>query len=467
MTLKQQALKGVKWSTTSAVVTSLLQIAKLAVLARLIAKEDFGLFATIMIILGFADFFVEAGLGNAIIHRQNASEDALASAYTINILLGWLIFVVLHFASVPIANFYNDPRLVGLLQLANLIFLFQPFGRQYDALMRRDLRFASLAKLEIVAAVTGFVSALIFAFQGFAVHALIYSQLLTNLVRVFLLLWLGIRIYGFRIGFSREHVVFFMKFGSFQIGENAINYFNTQLDSILIAKLLGQEALGIFFMAKQIAFRPVQIINPIINKISLPVFARIQNDTMRLKNGYLRVVHTMAFVHFPVFIVIAGFSAELVDIFLGNNWPEIVVILQILAFYTMLRAIGNPVGNLLIAKGRVDMGFYWNLAMLFYFPPIIVFASQWGNVGVAWGLFIGMLGINVPAWYFLVRKLCGAGFIEYFGKLFAIAASAFVCLAPVLFVLNFWLRLLGCLLGLTAYIWYNKEILQTFRQQSE
>ncbi|NCB47959.1 colanic acid exporter, partial [bacterium] len=140
MTLKAQALKGVKWTTTSAVVCSVLQLAKMAILARLIAREDFGLFATIAVILGFADFFVEAGLGSAIIHKQDATEEDLASAYTINILLGWLVFVALYLLSSPVAEFYNDSRLIGLLHLATLVFLFQPLGRQYDALLRRDLK---------------------------------------------------------------------------------------------------------------------------------------------------------------------------------------------------------------------------------------------------------------------------------------------------------------------------------------
>jgi len=465
VTLKAQALKSLKWTTTSAIACSVLQVARMAILARLIAREDFGLFATIAVILGFADFFVEAGLGSAIIHKQDATEEDLASAYTINILLGWLVFAALYLLSSPIAGFYNDSRLIGLLHLATLVFLFQPLGRQYDALLRRDLKLDTLAKLEMFAAFIGFASSLCFAFYGLAVRALIYSQLLTTLIHVMLLLRIGIRTYGFRIGFSYRRARFFLRFGVFQICENAVNYLNTQLDSILIGKLLGQEALGVFYMAKQLAFRPLQIINPILTRISFPVFAKVQNDTTRLKRGFLQVVHSLALIQFALFTLIAAFSDVIVSIFLGNNWSEAAHLLKILAFYTMLRSIGNPVGSLLLAKGRVDVGLYWNIGMLFYTPPIVIFASKWGATGIAWGLLFAMIGSLVPGWYFLVRKLCGASFSEYFSGLTKTALLVTICFGPSFLLANPGARLTTAAIGFCCYLWYNhptiKRLLKT------
>lgn len=461
--LKSQALSGIKWTTTSAVVCSILQIVKMAILARLIAKEDFGLFATISVILGFADFFVEAGLGSAIIHKQDATKTDLAVAYTITIALGWLIFIALYFASPSIASFYGDSRLTPLLHLAILIFLIQPLGRQYDALLRRDLEFNLLAKLDIFASACGFVASLALAWYGFGVRAFIYSQLTITLIRTSVLMWLGNKRYGFNLGFSYAPARFFLRFGAFQICENSVNYFNSQLDTILIGKLLGQEALGVFFMAKQLVFRPIQIINPIINKISLPVFARIQNDEGRLKRGFLHVVHALAVIHFALFTIIAGFSLEIVSIFLGPYWGQAGVLIEIIAFYAMLLAIGNPVGSLLVAKGRVDLGLYWNCALLFYTPPILVVASKWGPTGIAWGLLLSMVGILIPSWYFLVTKLCAASFAEYFGNLLKTFLLALICFGLLLVLANFWLKLLVFFIGFKIYIWYNRSIITEIR----
>lgn len=460
MTLKAQVLKSLKWTTTSAIVCAVLQVARMAILARLIAREDFGLFATIAVILGFADFFVEAGLGSAVIHKQDATKEDLASAYTINVVIGWLVFGVLYCASTTIAGFYDDDRLINLLRLATLVFLCQPLGRQYDALLRRDLQFNIIAKLDIFSAVCGFILSILLAWRGLGVKALIYSQLLITLVRTIILLAIGSKHYGFNIGFSWQRARFFFRFGAFQICESSINYFNAQLDTILIGKFLGQETLGVFFMAKQLAFKPLEIINPIIGKISLPVFAKMQKDEARLKRGYLHVVHTLASIHFALFTIIAGFSEEIISIFLGSDWAMAGSLLKILAFYTMLRAIGGPVGGLLIAKGRVDLGFYWNLGLFLYTPPIIIFASQWGPKGIAWGLLLAMLGANIPSWYFLVRKLCGATFSEYFGALFNSFCAATLCFGPLFLIASFYHKVIVCIISLSFYThwkWQNRK----------
>lgn len=432
-----------------------LQVFKTAILARLIAKEDFGLFATAAVVLGFAEFFVEAGLGSAVIHKQDATRDDLAVAYTINIVLGWLVFVGIYFLSIPIADFYSDDRLAPILRLVSLIFLFQPLGRQFEALFRRDLKFSILAKIDILAAVVGFAVSLVLAWKGMGVKALVWSQISLTFFRMVFLLWLGTRQFGFKIGFSFERAKFFLRFGMFQICENSVNYFNTQLDTILIGKLLGQETLGVFFMAKQLAFRPIQIFNPVINTISMPVFARIQNEEERLKSGYLRIVHTLAIIHFALFTILAGFADEVIAVFLGNQWISASPLLKILVFYTMLRAIGNPVGSLLVAKGKVDLGFYWNLSMLFVTPVITIFASKFGAAGIAWGLFFSMLGAMVPCWYFLIQPLCGASFKEYFGNIFKTALIVAVCFGNLLFISEFWHKIVVCLFSLGCYILYN------------
>jgi O-antigen/teichoic acid export membrane protein len=451
--LKQQALKGVKWTTISAVACSIIQVLRMSVLARLIPKEDFGLFATTAVVLGFANFFVEAGLGSAIIHKQDSTKEDLASAYSINIFLGWLIFASLYFLSAPIADFYQESRLISLLHVATIVFLIQPLGRQYDALFRREMAFNFLAKLDIFSALAGLVSSIVFAMNGFGVRALIFSQLITTGCRTIVLLKSGIKNFGFNIGFKWQRAKFFLRFSAFQICENSVNYFNTQLDTIVIGKLLGQETLGGFFMVKELAFRPIQIINPIITKISLPVFAKIQNDLAQLKRGYLKVVHTLSIIHFPLYICIAGFAQEIITILFGTKWVALTYLLQILCFYTMFRSLGNPVGSLLIAKGRVDLGFYWNFSLLFYTPAIIWFSANWGVIGIAWGLLIGILFLNLPSWYFLIFNLCKANLFEYFAPLVKNLALSILCYGLLLQISNFSLKLLVFLLGTIFYSW--------------
>ena len=198
------------------------------------------------------------------------------------------------------------------------------------------------------------------------------------------------------------------------MGERSINYFNSQFDTILIGKLLGTEALGIYTIAKNLVMKPAQIINPIITKVTFPIMAKIQNDTKQLKNIYLKTINYLCSVNFSIYMAIAVLAEPLVLLLFGDNWLESVVILQILSFYFMFRSIGNPIGSLQLAKGRADLGFYWNLGLFLLVPLAIYLGSFFGLVGVAFALLVLQIFLNFPNWFFMVRPLCGARFKEYF-----------------------------------------------------
>ena len=141
MSLKRQAAEGAYWTGTSSVVVTVLQFAQLAVLAWLLVPEDFGLMAMMMVVIGFAQAFADMGISNAIIHRQNTTDEHLSSLYWLNILAGIVLFFLL-LAMVPaIVAFFAEPRLAELIPVTALIFLIAPFGQVFQALLQKNLRF--------------------------------------------------------------------------------------------------------------------------------------------------------------------------------------------------------------------------------------------------------------------------------------------------------------------------------------
>lgn len=454
MSLKSQTLSGVKWTSLSSLLGVLIQLIKFAVLARLIAKTDFGLFATVSVVLGLADQFVEAGLGSAVIHKQNATKIELGTAYVINLILGCFIFPILFLTATPIANFYGETILSDLLRLTAIIFLIQPFGRQYDALLRKSFLFKKLALINIASGILSLFLAVQLAYAGHGVYALIYSHIAQVVVRTFLLMLFGINAFGFNFAFSTKSARFFLKFGIYQIGDTAINYFNSQLDTILIGKLLGQESLGIFYMAKQIAMRPVSVINPIITNVSLPLFAKIQNDVQRLKNAYLKIVNSIAEVQFAVYFIMAGFSTEIINIFLGNNWSGIENIFMLFCLNYMIVAVGNPIGSLLCSLGKADVGFYWNLSVLLYSPLIIISSSKYGMIGVAFGILLIRIVAFLLGCYFLIFKFCKATFVEYNLPLLKVLLNNFICFSFLFLNINLIYKISFFVLSLLIYLKY-------------
>lgn len=418
MNLKSQAVSGVKWGGVSMGVVTVLQFVTLAVLARLLSPFDFGLMGMIMVVIGFARLFADMGISNAIIYRQDATREELSSLYWLNIMAGIVIFFVVCGTSPLITAFYHEPRLRNLIYLSSLIFLITPFGQQFHILLQKELKFDQLAKIEIMASFVNSASAIALAILGMGVFSLVWGQLAGTSFRVFLLSCWGWKNWRPHLHFATQDLRRYISFGLYQMGEKSVNYFNSNLDYILIGSLLGANALGYYTLAYNLILKPSSTINPIITRVAFPVFSRVQNDTEKLKRGYLKVLQLLSTVNFPLMAGLAVVAPVAVPVIFGEQWLPSIILVQILTIVGMLRSTGNPVGSLLLSKGRADLGFKWNLALLItQIPGLYLGAKMGGLVGVAIAYAVLLCIYTIFNYLILIRILLGACLREYINSM--------------------------------------------------
>jgi len=461
LSLKQKVINGIKWTTFSTIVVTILQLVQLAILARFLEPSAFGLMALVMVVIGFSQAFLDMGISNAIIHKQEITKEQLSTLYWVNVFTGFVLFCIIALIAPFIAEFYKEPELTELIFIVSLSFVIQPFGQQFMVLWKKEMRFKEISKIDIVNKSISLIVSVYLAYKGYGVYSLVYGTLAGVVSQTVQFMYLGLKEYKplfiFKIGEIKE----FLSFGAYQMGEKTINYFNFQIDTILIGKLLGTEALGIYIIAKQIIMRPAQIINPIISKVTFPTMAKIQNDTQRLKNIYLKTINYLSSINFPIYVFIFIFAYEIVLLMFGEKWLEAVYIMQILSVWGAIRSTGNPIGSLLLARGKVKWGFWWNFGLLFYTIIGIYIGSNWGLEGIALALVFLSFPLGMTAsWYFLVRNLCGAGFIEYHKEIFIpmiiAIISGLVAYVSIYFVEIIWLRfLVSSVVGLILVVGLN------------
>lgn len=413
MSLKSKTISGIRWTTLSTFIVTILQIIQLSILTRFLNPSDFGLMAIVMVIMGFVIAFIDMGISNAIIHKQDITREELSSLYWLNVFAGFMIFIIVSIIAPFISAFYHEESLTQLIVLMSTTFIIQSFAQQYNVLLQKELRFKEIAKIEIISKLLNLIVTIGFAYFGYGVFSLVYGAIIGSIVQTCQYLMVGLKEYKPYFRFKLSDVKKFLSFGLYQMGERTVNYFNYQIDTILIGKLLGMEALGIYNIAKQLVMRPAQVINPIITRVTFPAMAKIQNDIPKLKEVYLKTINYLYSVNFPIYAFMFVFSKEIVLILFGEKWLEAVPILQILAVWAAWRSTGNPVGSLLMARGRADLGFLWNLGLFFYIPLGIWLASNWQLIGIAIGQNVIIFTLIYPAWRFLIYPLCGAGFYEY------------------------------------------------------
>jgi len=364
VSLKAQAITGIKWTTLSTVITTILQLIQLAVLARFLDPSAFGLMALVMVVVGFSQAFLDMGISNAIIHKQEISKDQLSTLYWVNVLAGFALFIVILAISPLVASFYHEPELTMLIILVGITFLIQPFGQQFMVLWQKEMRFSEIAKIDIASKFISLMVSVYFAYEGYGVYALVYGTLAGVVVQTILFLYKGLQEHKPSFVFKISEIKEFLSFGAYQMGERSINYISANIDKILIGKFIGMEALGFYNLAWQLIIFPLSKINPIVNKVAFPLYAKVQYEPIKLSNYYTKSLSALFLITVPLLVFMFFYASEIVYIAYGTGWEVTGNLLSILVIVGLLKAAGNPSWALILAIGRADFCFWWNLGWL-------------------------------------------------------------------------------------------------------
>lgn len=413
MSIRKKTISGFKWTSVSTITLAVVGLLKISVLARFLDASDFGLMALVTFVLGFMHLFMDMGLTSAILHKQDISDNEYASLYWINIIFSLLLFGIISWASPYIATFYEEPELTILIPLMAISIMLSALGHQFKTVEQKHLNFKYIAVTDILGAVFGLGVGIITAIRGYGVYALVYAALTQYAISNVIYFIKGLWKRGMLFHFKYDETKPFLKIGTYEVGAQVVNYFNRELDILLIGKFFGSDVLGGYSLAKQLVNKPMVVLNPIITNVASPVLALIQSDKYELKRKFLSFLNIVATANFTGYGLLALLAYPIVMIFYGIDFTNIVILVQILSAYMFLRSVGNPVGSLIVATGRTDLGFYWNLFVLLVTPAAIFIGAQFSIEMIALSLVIAMMILILPVWKLLINKLCGATLIEF------------------------------------------------------
>lgn len=417
MSLRKQTFSGVRWTTVSSLGRVSLQLLQVTILARLLTPADFGLVAVVMALVAIVQIFSDAGVSNALIHFRDITTDESDSLYWLNVSVSAVLALLVVVASPWIARWYSQPTLRTLLMIAAMTLFVGALGQQLRVLAQKQLRFVELAKVELGGAIVGCGVAIGLALLGARAYSLLAGSFATAAATAGLAWFLLSDGWRPRLQMRWREIGRFVEFGAYIIGNNLTNTFNSQIDVLLGAQLLGAPSIGLYSVPKDLSLRLAGVVNPIVTEVSFPVMASAQSDRALLRRMYLQMMRMTASVSFPIYVALAVFAPEVVRVALGREWQSAAPLLRILSCWAALRSIGNPVGTLLMALGRPGLSLSWNVGLLVVMPPTIWFGSRHGLQGMALAMTMLAAVVYLPNWYFLVHPLCGAKLGEYTAQL--------------------------------------------------
>lgn len=442
MSVKDTVISGTKWTTASTLCTAIVQILRVSILARFLEKSDFGVVAIVTLIFGLVETFGDLGFSTAIMHKKDIKDNEFSSLFWMQLLLFVGIYLVSCLFTGVISDSYGEPALMHALPVALSGLILFAIGKLYDTVLQKQFQFKVIAIRNIVAALLSLVVAVVLAVLGAGLYSLIISTLLQTLI---------VNVWNFAVGFKQYRIKFYINFkevlplikiGIFQTGTQIIDYLASRLDILLIGKFLGTEMLGVYNLAKDLLIRVFVLINTIANKVALPVFSYMQDDNQQLRDNYCKLIKTLSFVTLPFLTMIGALSAPLVIILYGNKFVEVIPLMTLLAIAYLFSCIGNPVGNIITAKGRTDISFIYTIIRMAISIPIVWITASMGTIELAVGqIILGILG-GLLSWYMELWKIIGLRLSQYLKSfIVSLTISMVVILVGYYFVKHNYLSL--------------------------
>lgn len=436
MSLRSQSVTGVKWNAVGTLTTTALQMLKLFILARILTKEDFGLLAIATMFLGFTEIFANMGLATGIIHKQDITRNQYSSVFWLNLMLSAGLYLLLCAVTPLIATYYHQPQLMKLIPLLSLQLVINAFGKMFYTLKTKELDFRFISIVQIVGVSLGVVLTVVMALLGHGVLSLAYGALLQAVITQGVYSVSGLRTYRIRFHFRFGEIRELVSIGLYQLGMQVIDYAANKLDIFLIGRFFSAEVLGVYNLAKELLYKAVQLINPIVTNVAAPAFARFQDDKPKMRRSYAEVLHLLSFVNFPIFMAFFLFAEPLTLLLYGGGMVEMVWFVRVLAIWGLLQSVGNPAGILMVSLGRTDLGFRWTIVRIVLVLAGTLVASQISIQAMAWTQVLLAFIFLFAYWRMMVYKCIQMPLTQYLGAvawpLLAIAVAALPAL-PLLF----------------------------------
>ncbi len=382
--IASQAVKGSVYSVSASLITLGLGLARSVLLARLLMPEHFGVVALALFYIGLASHLRSLGLDMALIHRQDEHPGLKPTYLSLRLGLDVAAMGVLLAALPLLQRFYPGmPALGKVLPLLIVGYLLSNLSQVQETLLRKDLAFLNLSCMDVAASLVMTVAAPYAAWRGWGVWALVVEQL-SGLGTRFLLSWGPFRRWRPRLGWDPSVVRWFWKYGKPTWTASNLSYLLDQFDDFWVGSTLGGTALGFYSKAYELALYPRRVFaNPLVSVLA-PVFARVQNDRLRLSQLFYRSAHFTLRTGYLIGGAMALAMPEFIHLVIGDKWQPLLWTFRLMLAYTALDSVLMLVENMLLAVGRPRELQTARLAQLVFFvPAVILGAWLWRINGVA------------------------------------------------------------------------------------
>ena len=396
--LRVQATRAAAWSGVSTVVLRLSGLVVGIVLARILAPEQFGVFAIALTVQGVLMTVADLGLSAELI-RAEQPERLAPTVATLGLVAGGSLTLLCVFSSGTLAEMLGGPAAAPAIAVLSVTLLLGGLGVVPYALLLRRFQQRELFVVGVVDFVVSTVVTLALVFAGFGVMGLAIGRVCAQVIATTLQFVLARTAPAF--AWDRTVLRPVLAFSLPVAAANLLSWVLLNVDNIVLARIAGVAALGYYVLAFNISSWPMSALGQVVRSISLPYFARSADGL-----GGVAAVTAIAWAGaLPAGGVLAALSGPLIEILYGPRWLPAAPVLAALGLYGSLRVVFDVFAGYLYARGRSRPVLWIQIGSLVVLVSAMIYAtSRFGIVGAGWAHVAVAVAWVLPAYVVVLSR---------------------------------------------------------------
>lgn len=385
MSLKEKAVSGIFWNSIDAVSRYGLSFAISIILARILSPSDYGIIGLTIIFIEVSRSFLDGGFSQALLRKKDCTQEDFSTVFYFNIISGIILYSILFSCSGLISEYFNKPILKDIVKVQGLNIILGSFTIIQQITLQRDLNFKTLAKINLFSTFAGGTIGIILATNGFGAWSLVFMGLINQIIST-ILLWLLNR--WIPTGFYKKSFTELFMFGNKMLASRLLNVVFDNFSSVIITKFHSFVDFGFYTRADTLRKMPSQLFAGILQNVSLPVLANLQDDPIRLKSSYKNLIQTAMLLNLTVMTGIIITANQLILFLFGQKWLPSVPYLQILCISSLIYPLQSLNLNILSVKGRSDLHLKLEIIKKILLLPVFSLGIFWGIIPMVWGMVL-------------------------------------------------------------------------------
>ncbi|NVM05307.1 MAG: lipopolysaccharide biosynthesis protein [Candidatus Helarchaeota archaeon] len=454
--LSMRVVRGGFWVFLIRIISESLYLAKIIILANILSPHDFGLFGIALLMLDIMKLFSRTGFEAALIQKKEDIESYLDSTWTVIILRNLGLFIIMLLIAPVTAFYFEAPEATLLIQIIGFELIFGAFTNIGFIYFRKELKFSKEFIFRLTGQLIDFFITIYTVLILRNVWAIIIGLLTGTAAKCVISYFLHPYRPHLSTDFKKANELW--SFGKWAFISGLLLFLIIEADDVFVGIVLGVTVLGFYQMAYRISNLPATEITNVVYDVTYPAYSKLQDDIPNLREAYLKVLKITAFSSFLIGGLIFAFAFDFTKIFLGDKWYPMVLAMQVLVLWGMIRSVGHTTVSIFQARGKPGiitkiLAFQVILMAIFIYPLTI----QYNIMGTSASIVFAAL-ISTLIFFYKVVKIIKCGRWDFCKLIILPLINMVIMVLSIFFIKIYWNISIGIIelgmLGVFAILMY-------------